>query len=278
MLHDLVSPWAAALLDVRKREAEVAGFRARHAELLEALRRQRAPHEVQLPLAMSRPAVRGLAERAAEPARQQRCRDLIAAAASLDIDVRADVFLLAGGDDGDPMEAIPLPSARLAIFLNRCDDDQALTIALARGLVAITRWGATWSTSLLRTTATSPWDRWELAQSVPLGEWLYTEALGLHLAREFLPGLPAYTLLGVTRGALHRLREREHALRTLLEEDIDQPGIGLLLRWLTPGTPASARRRGALVIPPRAGVYLAYRMLEGRVARVGIGEAARMAV
>jgi hypothetical protein len=77
---------------------------------------------------------------------------------------------------------------------------------------------------------------------------------------------------------LHRLRDREHTLRALLDADIDHAGLGLVLRWLTPDTPASTRTTGNTVLPAGAGHYLAWRMVAKRIERVGIGEAVRMGV
>lgn len=274
MLVDLVSPWAAAL---GSPEA-IAAFRARHVDLLAALRRQRALDGDELALANSPVLLERLLPRAADPGQQQLIRDLVSAAADHGADVAPRIVLLAGADEGDAAEPLPLRPPQLALFLDRATDLHQLTIALARGLAALTRWCARESGSALRPHIGPDWDRWTLAREVPLAEWLYTEGVGRHLARLLLPSLPPHAIFGVTIGAYHRLREREHALRALLEPDLGQAGIGLILRWLTPGAPASARRRAGLLIPPDAGPYLAYRMLEPRVERVGIREAIRMAV
>jgi hypothetical protein len=187
-------------------------------------------------------------------------------------------MMLAGGDAGDPVEPLPGPAAKVVLFLERCLDDTDLVVALARGLVAVTRWSSRDSVSVVRARKAVEWDRWQLARDVPLSEWLYTEGMGLHLAQQLLPDVPAQRLLGISTGALHRLRDREHTLHALLDADIDQSGIGLVLRWLTPDTPASTRTTGNTVLPVGAGHYLAWRMVAERVERVGIGEAARMAV
>jgi hypothetical protein len=143
-------------------------------------------------------------------------------------------------------------------------------------VASLTRWCADDSRSPVRAHLGEAWDRWQLARTIPLGEWLYTEGLGVHLAQALFPDAPAHRLLGASPGVLRRLRQREHALRDLLEPDLDQAGLGLVLRWLAPQAPASARTSGTTVLPPFAGRYLAWRMLEERVKRVGIGEAMRM--
>ncbi len=272
MIVDLISSWATAIETVPAQ----ATWRARHADLLEGLRRQRAPHADACPLASDRARLHRLADRASDPERQQLLRDMIVAAARLGVDTAVSVVLLAGGDDGDCVEPLPGPAPEVVLFLDRCRDDTEMVVALARGLAAVTRWSSRDSLSAVRTRGTSKWDRWQLARDIPLGEWVYAEGVGLHLAQHLLPAVPAHRLLGTSVGALHRLRDREHSLRTLLDADIDQAGLGLVLRWLTPDTPASTRTIGATVIPVGAGRYLAWRMVAERVERVGIGEAVRM--
>lgn len=274
MIVDLVSPWAVAVDSAQAQSA----WRARHATLLEALRRQRAPHAAAYPLARDHAELHQLGLRASDPERQQLLRDAVSAAFELGVDTAVSVMLLAGDDAGDSVEPLPGPAAKVVVFLERCRDDTELIVALARGLVAVTRWSSRDSKSAIRAIAAAEWDRWRLARDIPLGEWLYTEGLGLHLAQQLLPDVPAQRLLGISVGALHRLRDREHTLRALLDADIDQAGLGLVLRWLTPDTPASTRTTGHTVLPAGAGHYLAWRMVAGRVERVGIGGAVRMAV
>ncbi|MEO5798023.1 MAG: hypothetical protein ABIZ70_07685 [Gemmatimonadales bacterium] len=273
-LHDLVSPWAAAAEADDAPQAR-ALFRARHAALLERLRRQRAPHDAELALERDPVVLRRLAHRAADPEWQQRLRDTMARAASLGADVAATVTLLSGDGTGDAAEPIPARSPIAALFVER-GDDATLTVALIRSLAAITRWCAPDSRSPVRAVVTDDWDRWECARRVPLAEWAYLEGVGLHLAAELFPEFEPTQLLGISRGALHRLRERERLLRTLFLADLEQPSLGAVLRWLAPGAPPSARTVGNVVIPPGAGRYLAWRMSAERVARVGTREAIRM--
>ena len=111
-----------------------------------------------------------------------------------------------------------------------------------------------------------------VAQLTPLLDW--TDAV--HLAQAALPDLETHRLLGLRRGELGRLRERERALHALLAPDLAVAAIGLVLRWLVPDTPAAMRTVGGTVIPPGAGLYLAWRMTADRVARVGLREALRL--
>ena len=277
MIVDLVSPWAAAF-DAPDATRACALFRARHAELLEALRRQRAPHLGVFPLPDERQGLRQLASQASNLDLQQRLRDQLHAAARLGALEPAAVVLVVGDDGGDPIEALPGRRPTIALFLDRSVDTIDLGVGLSRGLASLTRWCAADSESAVRAVMREPWDRWQLAREIPLAEWLYAEGAGVHLAHALLPDAPPHRLLGCSRGALRRIREREHAFRALLEADLDHTGLGLVLRWLAPQAPASVRTAGGTVLPPGTGQYLAWRMMAERVERVGIGDALRMSV
>jgi hypothetical protein len=277
VIVDLVSPWAATF-DASDASQAREHFRGRHADLLGALRRQRAPHADAYPIPGDAHSLRLLATRASNRDLQQLLRDQLHAAADLGTVDPDAVLLLVGGDEGDAVEALPGMRPTISLFLDRCADNVDLAVALSRGLALLTRWCAADSRSALRAALIEPWDRWQLAREIPLGEWLYAEGIGVHLAHALLPEAPTHRLLGSSRGALRRIREREHALRALLEVDIDQAGLGLVLRWLAPQAPASVRTAGGTVLPPGAGRYLAWRMTAERVARVGISEALRMSV
>ena len=84
MIIDLISPWAAAVESMRAQSA----WRARHAALLEALRRQRAPHAIAYPLASDHVALHLLALRASDPERQQLLRDAVSRAFELTVEMR----------------------------------------------------------------------------------------------------------------------------------------------------------------------------------------------
>ncbi|MES2305075.1 MAG: hypothetical protein V4558_06190 [Gemmatimonadota bacterium] len=275
-LHDLVSPWAAAAEADDAPHARTR-FRARHATLLESLRLQRAPHDHELALALDPVVLHRLARRAADPEWQQRLRDTAARASSLGATVPATITLFAGDGSGDAAEPIPSGTPVAALFVER-GDESALDVALVRSLAAITRWRAPDSHSAVRVSATDPWDRWECASRIPLAEWAYLEGVSLHLAAALFPVFEPHQLLGISRGTLHRMREREKLLRQLFLADLEQTSLGAVLRWLAPGAPPSARTVGDVVLPPATGRYLAWRISAERVARVGTAEALRMPV
>jgi len=275
VLLDLVSPWCAAVEATNSPRAQ-QGFRTRHAQLLELLRRQRSPLTHGLPLETRLDTLRILAQRAADPAGQQRLRDLLASATALGADGCARVVLLAGDGTGFTAEPLPWPDGDVGLFLDRADDERSVAVALARSVAALTRWRAADSASAVRRLAGAAWDRWEAAREIPLREWIYTAGVGLHLARLLIPATAPHELLGVSRTGLSRLRQRERFLRTLLTNDLESCGVGLVLRWLAPGTPAGPRTVGGTILPPMAGRYLAWRMVEERVNRVGVRDAIRM--
>ena len=98
----------------------------------------------------------------------------------------------------------------------------------------------------------------------------------LPLSHAVFPATPTHRLIGLRRGEVGRLRERERTLNALLTPDLDESGLGLVLRWLVSETPAAMRTYQGTVIPPGAGRYLAWRLTADRVARVGVREALRL--
>lgn len=271
---DLVSPWAATF-EAPDQQQSRGAFRTRHVTLLESLRRQREPHREELALGEDHTEASRHASRVANPEWQQHLRDTIAAAHALGIDAPAEGTLLLGGGRGDAGEPLPAVRSVVALFVER-GDDTALMVALACGLASVTRWVAADTRSAVAEHLGERWDRWELARVIPLEEWAYAEGVGLHLAAALFPDLEPHTLMGLSRGSYHRLRERERLLRSHFSDDLGRSGLGPVVRWLTAGAPVSARTLGTLVIPPQAGRYLAWRMTAERVARVGLAEAVRM--
>ncbi len=276
MIVDLVSPWCTAVEAADPVAARIA-FRIRHAPLLESLRSARTPLLDALPFTTDPSVLRPIARRAADPAVQQQLRDLLVHAAGLGADRCRGVVLVPADGVGDLAEPIPWPDANVVLFLDDAENEDGLIVALARAVAAVTRWTAPDSRTLVTRDPHHVWDRWQSARDVPLREWIYTEGVGLHLAQTLRPDLPTHQLFGITQVALARLRQREKVFRALLAIDLDQRGIGLVLRWLVPGAPAGSRTIGDVALPPMAGRYLAWRMLAERVARVGLGEAIRMA-
>ncbi len=275
MLVDLVSPWFAAV-EATGSDAARAAFRLRHQQLLESLRQQRTPLSAALPLADQPATLKSLARRASDPALQQALRAALTRMHDLGADRCRELVMLAGDGRGDAIEAVPWPAAVAALFLDCAGDDEAMVIEFARAATVITRWCAADSASAVRQHAATGWNRLQLQRDVELREWICAEGLGVHLVQQLLPSLPAHRAVGVSRGALSALRRREKSLHALLDADLDQRGLGLALRWLTPAAPAGQRTVSGVVIPPMAGRYLGWRMLAARVGRTGLREAIRM--
>lgn len=263
MIRDLVSPWLAAISAADSARAQ-RSFRARHAALLEALRLARAPVLELFPLATEIKPLHRLADRAADPETQQLLRDTAGHAVALGADRCNVITLLAGDGSGSACEPLLRPEPQIVLFVEIAANANELIVALAVAVAALTRWSG--SSPILR-------DRWEAARTLPLREWIYAEGLGLHLAAALLPHLSPHQLLGINHAAFTRLREREKIFRALLDADLDERGIGLPLRWLTPDAPLGPRTVGDVVLPPAAGRYLAWRMTADRVERMGLGGA-----
>lgn len=274
-LLDLVTPWAAARSALHPEEAEQR-FADRHAATLARLHRERAPHRERLPLAEAGPALQRAAAHAGDDAFLQALRDAGEQGAALGADLAHLTVLIAGADEGDA--ALPLPDRPplVALFLDRDQDTTSLLVAKLRAQALLTRWAAPDSLAALHVGKHATWDRWGMMRQVPLGEWIYGVGVAVHLAQAVLPEVAPHRLLGLRRGELGRLRERERALHALLAPDLEVAAIGLVLRWLMPDTPASVRTVGDAVIPPGAGLYLAWRLTAERVARVGLREALRL--
>lgn len=275
-LLDLVTPWAAALAAPDPADAASHYFQ-RHAATLERVRRQRAPHADRLPLATDNVALHRAAARASNTSLHQGMRGATHRAAELGADTDHTTVLLTGEGNGEAVIAIPGDPPMVALFIDRLPAENALLAAMLRGQATLTRWLAPDSASPLRDAALgAQWDYWELASSVPLREWIYCSGVACHLAHAILPDTPEHLLLDLRRGELRLLRERERSLHALLAADLDQSGLGLVLRWLTSDTPPSVRTVGGVVVPPGAGRYLGWRMTADRVARVGLREALRL--
>jgi hypothetical protein len=274
-LLDLVTPWAAARSASNPGEAEQR-FADRNAKTLSRLYAQRTPHLARLPLAEIGPGLQRMAAHAGDDTFVQALREAEQRGAALGADLPHLTVLVAGAGEGET--ALPLPDAPplVALFLDREADNTALLVAKLRAQALLTRWGAPDSQAALHVHRHPHWDRWTLMREVPLGEWIYGVGVALHLAQAVLPELEPHRLLGLRRGELGRLRERERALQALLAPELEVAAIGLVLRWLTPDTTASMRTVGDTVIPPGAGLYLAWRLTAERVARVGLREALRL--
>ena len=257
---DLITPWAA----------DPTGAPPRLRGRLEAIRRQRAPTEATLP---PPPSFDPVAGRARDTSLHQRLRSARERLAEQGLRFPAELVLVASAAPGPAAEPLPDPSGdAVALFLDRADDD-GLVAALAGAMAALTRWSQ--PASPLAPLAGRPgWDRWAAAREVPLLEWCYTAGLGVHARALVTPDAAPHDLLGLSAGALTRLRQDERALLALLDDDLPRTGAGVVLRWLEDDAPPALRRGdGDLVIPPGAGRYLAWRELRDRVARVGVAEA-----
>lgn len=243
-----------------------AAFRRHHAAELEVLRRLRTPTEVEFPLDTESEPGR---EDPDDPALHAALRAVVERMGAAGFRAPATVVMVSRGSPGAVVDVVPDAEQAMVVLAAPVDH----CAGLAAGIAMLHRWhqvGGRWWRE-------RPWDRWEVARSVPLAEWIYAAGLGVHAAQEFADATAA-AAVQVTAGGFTRVRSSERALQERLDADLDQRGVGLLLRWLDDEGPTSTRRAAdGFAIPAGAGRYLGWRMLEERVDRVGLIEAAGMA-
>lgn len=260
---DLITPWSHA---AASRDAlELRHFRTRHASTLELIRRQRAPLLPELPAPAEWTVAVGRANDADLLDAIRAKRDQMAEAG---FRAPAQVVLAASAAPGPIAEVIPGSSSSVVLFLDRAPGNE-ITSALAGSIAILTRWNdPAMGNTIARFASRGAWDKWVVAREVPLAEWIYAEGIGVHAAPA-----PSGT------SGLRRLRAMEHELQAHLDADLDHTGAGLLIRWLDDDAPPAMRRcADGFTVPRGAGRYLGWRMLEERVARVGVLEAAVMGV
>lgn len=268
---DLVSPWSQA----RETRDGLEAFHHRHRELLERVRRQRAPTGPHLEDPTPDARHIALAGNPSTHATLRRVRDAMQGAGWR---TPTELVLLTGVEAGPAHELLPDPGREtLLLFVDRAEGD-ALTAALIAGIATWHRWSATApGNPLAQFAAHGGWDKWEAMRHAPLAEWIYTEGIAVHAVAEWFPDWKIERLLPCARAAHERLRRLERQLRVELESELDQAGIGLVIKWLGGHISATLRRlNSGQAVPEGAGRYLAWRLLEERVARVGVRDAAGM--
>lgn len=123
----------------------------------------------------------------------------------------------------------------------------------------------------------SAYDCWDVASRASLREQLLNEGIAVHAARAATPGRPEEDYFGFSRRQFRRMRELEAFLFRAAHADLDRPGLGLRLRYLTGGMSPAARLVQGRVLPERSGYYLGARMAEALVLERGVAGATRAA-
>lgn len=241
---------------------ELSRIAQRHLPVLEALRQQRAPTESRLPPPAD---ITPYAERVADEEFVAALRAACDAMATEGFTLPHHLVLVASAAPGYAAEVIPSPSGSMvAVFVDRAEGREVA--ALLGAIAVLHRWSdPALGNPIAELASRWRWNKWEVARKVPLAEWIYAAGIGMHAA-------------GSGTGTHYaRLRAQEPTLQARLDADLDEVGIGLLVRWLEDDAPPAMRRcADGFVVPPGAGRYLGWRMTAERVARVGVLEASRM--
>ncbi len=263
---DLATPWR----DAAQSAAADAAFRDRHRQFFELIRRQRAPAAERL----AAPGAPGAGQVNLPP-------DLARLEARLNRLVdrgwrrpeRVVVFLSV--EPGPPFEVIPDPDDPLLVLFADHVDDRWLEAALVGAVASHQRWMA--HPAITQLAARGAWDKWQAGRQIPLAEWIYSAGLAVHAIADAFPEWSAADWLNISTGELTRLRQGEQRYSRMLESELDQAGLGLVIRWLDGDAPPSLRRGAdGSLLPAAVGRYLGWRMLARRIARVGPIEAAGM--
>jgi hypothetical protein len=214
------------------------------------------------------------------------------AAGVLELDVELDLYLTVGAGGANAGELVVQGRGLVVVgvehFTGQANpetwalglDPALLPLWIAHEVAHITRYLSPTSRAELRrliADAGGHYDCWDLASRTTLREQLVNEGVAVHTARAAAPGRDEATYLGLSRRQYRRMREQEAFLVRSAAPDLDRPGLGLRLRFLTGGMSPAARLVQGRVLPERSGYYLGARMTEALVLERGVAAAARAA-
>lgn len=214
------------------------------------------------------------------------------AALALELDTEIDVYLIVGVGAANAAELV-VDGRGVAVvciehFTGTTNPDtfglglspQLLPLWIAHEVAHTVRYTSSTSRSPLRALvaeAGGSYDYWETGSRATLRELLLNEGLAVHASRAAAPGHPDEDYFGFSRRQFRRMRELETFLFRAVEEDLEQAGLGLRLRYLSGGVSAAARAVSGRVLPERSGYYVGARMAEALIAERGLAAAVRAA-
>lgn len=198
-------------------------------------------------------------------------------AALLDSDVDVDVILMVGVGAANAGELVVGGRGSAFVCLEHFTsvanpetqglglDPELIPLWLAHEIAHTVRYTSPTSHSELRSLideAGGYYSYWETGRRATLRELLINEGIAVHVARAISPGHAPWEYFGYGRRQFARVRELEPILIRAANEEIDQAGLGLRLRYLSGGMSDESRTVERYVLPERSGYYLGARMAE----------------
>lgn len=198
-------------------------------------------------------------------------------AALLDSDVDVDVVLMVGVGAANAGELVVGGRGSAFVCLEHFTsvanpetqglglDPELIPLWLAHEIAHTVRYTSPTSHSELRALvdeAGGYYSYWETGRRATLRELLINEGIAVHVARAISPGHAPWEYFGYGRRQFARVRELEPILIRAANEEIDQAGLGLRLRYLSGGMSDESRTVDRYVLPERSGYYLGARMAE----------------
>ena len=121
------------------------------------------------------------------------------------------------------------------------------------------------------------YDSWELGSRATLRELVVNEGAAIAASQAVAPGFDPWEYFGYNRRQYRRLRELDAFLRRASTTDLETPGLGLRLRYLSGGMSPAARLLAGKVLPERSGYYLGLRLVENYCNEYGAASTVRAA-
>jgi len=218
-------------------------------------------------------------------AAELRCRELLAADASVDVVLMVGVGAANAGElvvDGRGIAFVCLehftgvanPTTQ-GLGL----EPELIPLWLGHEIAHAVRYTSPASRSEMRTLVAEAggyYSYWETARRAPLRELLVNEGLAVQVSQAVSPGHATWEYFGYARRQFARVRELEPLIVRALGEDLDRSGLGLRLKYLSDGMSDEARTvDGRYVLPERSGYYVGARMVEAAIAQRGLAWAVR---
>jgi hypothetical protein len=151
-------------------------------------------------------------------------------------------------------------------------DPELIPLWIAHEYAHAVRYTSPTSRSQLRdiiAAAGGNYSYWETGRRATLRELLINEGLAVQFSRLVSPGHAEWVYYGYERRQYARVRELESLIARAAAHDMENPGLGLRLRYLSGGMSDESRTMERYVVPERSGYYLGARMCRAAIAALG---------